>query len=128
MTMSVGIMVGFIAWFIVRYSAGRLCTVDQKRTGGQDRARRAQRLGDETTLDDPISQGLRPDERERYRYPQLRVIPPGGPYVKWPWERVHKVFDRHAHASTWPTTGDAARQTTAARFSRPSPKTNSTPA
>ena len=32
-----------------------------------------------------------PDERERYSYPQVRVIPPGGPYFKWPWERVHKV-------------------------------------
>ena len=25
------------------------------------------------------------------RYPQVRVIPPGGPYFKWPWEHVHKV-------------------------------------
>ena len=24
-------------------------------------------------------------------YPQVRVIPPGGPYFKWPWETVHKV-------------------------------------
>src|SRR6267378_1889004 len=31
------------------------------------------------------------DQNERYNYPQLRVIPPGGPYFKWPWERVYKV-------------------------------------
>ena len=31
------------------------------------------------------------DERERYVYPNLRVIPPGGPYLKMPWQRVHKV-------------------------------------
>ncbi|MEM8930675.1 MAG: SPFH domain-containing protein [Acidobacteriota bacterium] len=35
--------------------------------------------------------GLSDDERERYRYPQVEVIPPGGPYLKWPWETVHKV-------------------------------------
>lgn len=31
------------------------------------------------------------DERDLYAYPVLRVIPPGGPYLKMPWQRVHKV-------------------------------------
>jgi regulator of protease activity HflC (stomatin/prohibitin superfamily) len=31
------------------------------------------------------------DEQERYRYPRVRVIKPGGPYFKWPWQQVHKV-------------------------------------
>lgn len=31
------------------------------------------------------------DERERYEYPQVRVVGPGGPYFKLPWQRVHKV-------------------------------------
>jgi regulator of protease activity HflC (stomatin/prohibitin superfamily) len=48
-------------------------------------------MGNLTTLDDPVSEPLRPDERERYRFPQVRVIGPGGPYWKWPWEKVHKV-------------------------------------
>ncbi len=34
---------------------------------------------------------LNDDERERYTYPQLQVIPPGGPYLKMPWQTVHKV-------------------------------------
>ncbi len=34
---------------------------------------------------------LTDEERERYNYPQVRVIPPGGPYFKWPWEKVYKV-------------------------------------
>jgi regulator of protease activity HflC (stomatin/prohibitin superfamily) len=34
---------------------------------------------------------LSDEEKERYNYPQVRVIPPGGPYFKWPWERVYKV-------------------------------------
>ena len=37
-----------------------------------------------------MAEALRPDERERYAWPQLRD-PPGGPYFKWPWERVYKV-------------------------------------
>src|SRR5262249_6574251 len=44
-----------------------------------------------TTLDDPISQSLKPEQRQRYCYPQVRVIHSGGPYFKWPWEKVHKV-------------------------------------
>jgi regulator of protease activity HflC (stomatin/prohibitin superfamily) len=31
------------------------------------------------------------EERERYEYPQVRVIGPGGPYFKLPWQQVHKV-------------------------------------
>src|SRR5262249_58002449 len=40
---------------------------------------------------DPIAEFLRPEERARYVYPQVRVIPPGGPYFKMPWEKIHKV-------------------------------------
>ena len=28
---------------------------------------------------------------ERYEHPQVRVIGPGGPYFKLPWQRIHKV-------------------------------------
>lgn len=90
-SVSFGIFVGFVAWFIVRYLIAGLYTVDQNERAVKTVLGRAQRLGEGSTLDDPIAQKLRPDERERYRYPQLRVIPPGGPYFKWPWEKVHKV-------------------------------------
>ena len=91
MSVSFGIVVGVIAWFVVRYLLAGLYTVDQNERAVKTVLGRAQRLGNESTLNDPIAEGLRPDERDRYRYPQLRVIPPGGPYFKWPWERVHKV-------------------------------------
>lgn len=52
---------------------------------------RAQRLGGKTTLEDPIAVSLTGDELDRYNYPQVRVIMPGGPYFKWPWERIHKI-------------------------------------
>ncbi|MCB0337073.1 MAG: SPFH domain-containing protein [Bdellovibrionales bacterium] len=46
---------------------------------------RAQRLSDGV-----VEQQSSTDE-ERYRYPRLKVKGPGGPYLKWPWQRVHKV-------------------------------------
>jgi len=50
---------------------------------------RAQRLSlDSVPMADP---DLDPADRDRYKYPKIRVIPPGGPYFKWPWQKVHKV-------------------------------------
>ncbi len=91
MTLSAGILVGFIAAFIARYVLTCFFTVDQNQRAVKTVLGRAQRVKDMTTLDDPIAEGLKADERERYAFPQLRVIPPGGPYFKWPWEKVHKV-------------------------------------
>ncbi|MEM7278325.1 MAG: SPFH domain-containing protein [Pseudomonadota bacterium] len=48
---------------------------------------RAKRLGN-GLVDTPE---LSEDEHERYRYPQVVTIGPGGPYFKWPWQEVHKV-------------------------------------
>jgi regulator of protease activity HflC (stomatin/prohibitin superfamily) len=44
-------------------------------------------------------------ERDRYHYPALRVIRPGGPYFKWPWQEVHKVsVSTQAIELTWDPT------------------------
>jgi regulator of protease activity HflC (stomatin/prohibitin superfamily) len=84
-------VLGFIAWFVARYFLAGLYTVDQNERAVKTRFGRAERIPGVTTLEDPIAEYLREDERERYRYPQVRVIPPGGPYFKWPWERIYKV-------------------------------------
>jgi regulator of protease activity HflC (stomatin/prohibitin superfamily) len=86
-----GSIVGFVVWFLFRYLVAGLYTVNQNERAVKTSFGRAQRVGTATTLDDPISEGLSGEERERYSYPQVRVIPPGGPYFKWPWERVYKV-------------------------------------
>jgi regulator of protease activity HflC (stomatin/prohibitin superfamily) len=86
----VGLFFGFVLWFLVRYLAAGVYTVNQGERAVKTSFGRAQRIGG-STLDDPISEGLSAEERERYNYPQLRVIQPGGPYFKWPWERVYKV-------------------------------------
>ncbi len=86
-----GIIVGFIAWFLVRYLLAGIYTVGQNERAVKTSFGRAQRLGEKTILDDPVSDHLREEEKSRYRYPLVRVIPPGGPYYRWPWEKVHKV-------------------------------------
>lgn len=87
-----GVFCGFAAWFLLSYLVAGLYTVDQNERAVKTSFGRADRIDGKTTLDDPeMAATLMGDERERYNYPQLRVIPPGGPYFKWPWERVYKV-------------------------------------
>jgi regulator of protease activity HflC (stomatin/prohibitin superfamily) len=87
----IGCILGFVAWFLVRYLLSGFYTVDQNERAVLTSFGRAQRIEGRTTLDDPVSEGLNESQRQRYAYPQLVVIPPGGPYWKWPWQRVHKV-------------------------------------
>src|ERR1700722_11811963 len=92
MSVLFGILVGFAAWFLLNYLVAGLYTVDQNERAVKTVFGRAERLEGKYTLDDPeMAAALNADEKERYNYPQLRVIPPGGPYFKWPWERVYKV-------------------------------------
>lgn len=87
-----GCLIGFAAWFLLNYLVAGLYTVDQNERAVKTSFGRARRIEGKTTLDDPeMAATLSADERERYNYPQLRVIPPGGPYFKWPWEKVYKV-------------------------------------
>ncbi len=91
MTLTLGITVGFIVWFVMRYMIAGLYTVDQNERAVKTRFGRAERVGNATTLQDPVSEGLTDEEKLRYIYPQVRVVPPGGPYFRWPWEKIHKV-------------------------------------
>src|SRR6476646_6438460 len=91
MSILVGVVIGFVAWFLVRYLVAGVYTVNQNERAIKTSFGRAERCGQATTIQDPISEHLRPEERERYTYPQVRVIPPGGPYFKWPWQKVYKV-------------------------------------
>lgn len=85
-----GMVLGFLLW-LIRTMLPSLFTVNQNERAVKTSFGKALRVGKSTTLDHPISQALRPEERERYVYPQVQVIQPGGPYIKWPWEKVYKV-------------------------------------
>jgi regulator of protease activity HflC (stomatin/prohibitin superfamily) len=91
MTVLLGFAFGVVGWFLVRYVVFGIYTVDQNERAVKTVWGRAERLDGATTLDTPLAESLRDEERERYRYPQVRVIGPGGPYFKLPWERVYKV-------------------------------------
>ena len=91
MWVSSGVFIGFIAWFVVRYILTSFYTVDQNERAVKTSFGRAERVGTATTLDSPLAETLRADEQDRYTWPQVRVIGPGGPYFKWPWERIYKV-------------------------------------
>ncbi len=86
----IGFVFGFIIWFFVRYGLGGFYTVGPNERAVKTSFGRAERIGAATTLQDPIAQTLRPEERDRYVYPQVRVIGPGFGW-KWPWERIYKV-------------------------------------
>jgi len=85
------VLLGFLAWFAFRFVMTSFYTIAQNERAVKTVFGRAQRVANRTTLDDPISESLSPDEKERYIYPQVVVIPPGGPYFKWPWERIMRV-------------------------------------
>src|SRR5215831_9668952 len=91
MSIAAGFVVGFVIWFLLRYLVAGLYTVNQNERAVKTSFGRAERVGQATTLGDPISEGLSDEEKARYSYPQVRVILPGGPYFKWPWEKVYKV-------------------------------------
>ncbi|HKU36671.1 MAG TPA: SPFH domain-containing protein [Polyangiales bacterium] len=93
-----GMLFGFVVWFFVRYGLGGFYTIGPSERAVLTTFGRAQRLGDQTTLDDAVSAGLRPDERSRYAYPQVRVITPGF-YWKFPWQQVHRASIATATAS-----------------------------
>jgi regulator of protease activity HflC (stomatin/prohibitin superfamily) len=85
-----GMLIGFLLWFFLRYGFGGFYTVGPSERAVLTSFGRANRIPGQTTLNDPVSAALRADERDRYAYPQVRVIAPGV-YWKLPWQRVHKV-------------------------------------
>ena len=52
---------------------------------------RVQRLNGNTADDPQLGALLTPEEKQRYLYPNIHVILQGGPYFKWPWQKLYKV-------------------------------------
>lgn len=91
LTLPSGVLLGFLTWFVLRYVLAGFFTVHQNERAVKTRFGRAARIGKATTLDAPIAEHLNDKDKARYIYPQVRVIQPGGPYFRWPWEKVYKV-------------------------------------
>lgn len=91
MEIILGILFGAVVWFIVRCVLTGFFTVEQNERAVKTTLGRVQRVKGKTTLDLPMADHLSADHKTRYIYPQVRVIGPGGPYIKLPWQKVHKV-------------------------------------
>jgi regulator of protease activity HflC (stomatin/prohibitin superfamily) len=52
---------------------------------------RVQRTQGSTSKDPQLGALLTEEESKRYDYPNIVVIPPGGPYFKWPWQSLRKI-------------------------------------
>ena len=85
-----GIGFGLVLWFFARYGLGGFYTIGPNERAVLCTFGRAQRLADQTTLEDPVSTTLDADERQRYVYPQVRVVGPGF-YWKAPWQSLHRA-------------------------------------
>lgn len=88
--MSIQILIGGFLYFIIRYCLAGFYTVGQNERAVKTSFGKAQRLGELTTLDLPFASELDEEEKQRYVYPQLKVIGPGLRF-RWPWEKVHKA-------------------------------------
>ena len=88
---SIYILLGVLLYLIVRYVVFGFFIVNQNERAVKTVFGKAQRISDKTTANDTIADGLDEKEKLRYNYPVVKVIQPGGPYFKMPWEKVHKV-------------------------------------
>jgi regulator of protease activity HflC (stomatin/prohibitin superfamily) len=89
--MFIGIFFGLAAWFLVTCLIGGIYTVNQNERAVKTSFGRAERIPGAFTTGLPIADALNAEEKLRYNYPQVRVIPPGGPYFKMPWQKIYKV-------------------------------------
>jgi len=80
-------LVGLAGFTVYKVIVGGFYTVKPDERAALTSFGRAERLGETVVEDDSLDD----EEQQRYRYPALRVIGPGGPYFKWPWQEVHKT-------------------------------------
>ncbi len=83
----VAFIFGLMIYILFRVILSGFFTVRPDQRAVKTSFGRAQRLPGPPSVDPQLSE----DEQKRYQYPQLRVIPPGGPYLKLPWQKVHKI-------------------------------------
>lgn len=81
-----GLFLGLLVFFVFRVVLRGFYTVRPDERAVVTSFGAAQRLPGSAAVPQ-----LSEDEQERYEYPQVQVIGPGGPYFKWPWQQVHKV-------------------------------------
>ncbi len=101
-----GLIVGMALYSIYRCLLSGLYTVKPTERAVLTSFGRAKRLKGETTgVNASADATEKSPENALYRYPAVEVIKPGGPYFKWPWQKVHKVdVTTQAVSLTWDPT------------------------
>jgi regulator of protease activity HflC (stomatin/prohibitin superfamily) len=84
------IVLGILIYLVIRCIVRGFYTVDPNERAVKTVFGKAQRRNDLMTGDSPLAQGLSEDERSRYNFPVVEVIPPGL-HFKLPWEKIYKV-------------------------------------
>ena len=79
--------IGILIYFVVRVLIRGFYTVKPDERAVMTSFGRAQRIGNALVTDPSLDE----EDQKRYQFPVVRVIRPGGPYFKWPWQEVHKV-------------------------------------
>jgi regulator of protease activity HflC (stomatin/prohibitin superfamily) len=90
MAILLGFLSGLAVYAVIRVLATGLYIVRPDQRAVLTSFGRAERMPG-GAAEEPEKSMLSGPERERYRYPRVRVIGPGGPYFKWPWQEIHKV-------------------------------------
>ena len=88
MSIATGFLLGLLTYCVFRAGLTGFYTVSPDQRAVVTSFGKAQRLR-ERLVEKPNE--MTSEEEERYEYPQIRVVGPGGPYFKMPWQRVHKV-------------------------------------
>jgi regulator of protease activity HflC (stomatin/prohibitin superfamily) len=89
MMIVIGLLVGVGIYVLIRVIPGGFYTVRPDERAVITSFGRARRL--EGVEDERPDESLPEEDQQRYAYPRLRVVGPGGPYFKWPWQQLHKV-------------------------------------
>lgn len=89
MSYLIAAILGVAVYSFFRCIAGGFYTVSPDQRAVVTSFGKAQRL--KLAADDQADSTLPAEDLERYEYPQVRVVAPGGPYFKMPWQKVHKV-------------------------------------
>ena len=90
MTIVLSMLAGLILYTVIRVLINGFYVVRPDQRAVITSLGRADRMPSEE-VDKAAGPHLTADEHIRYDYPKVRVIRPGGPYFKWPWQKVHKV-------------------------------------
>jgi regulator of protease activity HflC (stomatin/prohibitin superfamily) len=81
------LIVGIIVYAVIRVLISGFYTIRPDERAILTSFGRVERLGDNYVVVEDSTE----EEQKRYVYPQVRVVRPGGPYFKWPWQKVYKV-------------------------------------